>query len=426
MKIPFFSGLFQKKTVKISLIDLEKELFEEEKKRFNAFEKKAFSVFAQINYLLKKINEECKKINEIETSKHGRIGKIVSSSKKDFVFQVESLTSKLFPPKNHSFEEIKKYSVNSNKLLQLELIKIHKLIAVTAFGLKEEMKELGMHFKELDSAFKELNKKLIESKLIDLIELKSKLIKLHELKSKSIELNSDEKKLLNELNSVKLLIEKEKENLSLIESSKEAKKLLELNKEIDFLEKQKNQLKINATALIGKADKPLKKLLKMIESKRFISQNYSAEDLNIWLSDSLKAMKLDQKGEKIKSAVKDCVLLINENNIDAKNEKEKNKWIQALTEINSTNFFEEFFWKLNSIKSKKNSFQEQINNIELTKKLKSKKELIFELQNKLTELKSKKQKISNLIEETNKSFSELKNLICFFYSEFTGKKIELN
>ncbi|MBN2127409.1 MAG: hypothetical protein JW703_03380 [Candidatus Diapherotrites archaeon] len=426
MNIPFISWLFKKKLEKISFTELEKRLLEEEKKRFTEFEKKAFSVFAQINYLLKKINFQTDALNKIDSEKSGRIGKIVSTSKRDFVFQVNSLASKIVPPKEHSFEAIKNYSVNSLSLLETELIKIRKLIALTAFGMTGEMKELGEYFKELVSAMNELKKALIESKLIELNNLKQQITLFHELEKNINEKKSEQKNNLKELKSVQNMLEEEQKKLDSVLLSSDAKQVVSLKKEIVFVEEQKKLLELKASALIGKADKPLKKLGKMIESNRFISKNYSSELLEKWLSSSVNAMKSDQKGETIKNACNDCIQLINSNEISSKTDKEKSKWIEALNEINSTDFFEEFFWKINSIESKKNSFLAEIEKNPSSSKITLWDKSILSLKEKLIELNSKKQKLVNSVIDSEKKLIVLKEKIRAGYKPVFRKEILLD
>ena len=191
MKFSFFLNFFNKKVRDLSVSVLSNELLVLEKERFSVFEKKAFSVFAQINFLLKKINSFSLYLNSLNVEKTGRVGKIVSSSKKDFINKLNLLTSKLIPPKKHSFNEIKFYSINSSELLERELSKVSKLIALTAFGLTREMKELGDYLKELNQAFNELQKNLIKSNLVELNELKLKILELNEVESKGISILSN-------------------------------------------------------------------------------------------------------------------------------------------------------------------------------------------------------------------------------------------
>ncbi len=425
MSIPFFSNFFGEKLVKLSLVELDEKLSYEEEKRFKVFEKNAFSVFSQINYLLKQINSFVLLLSEKSVGSGGRVGKIVSSSKRDFVNKLNLLTSKLVPPTKHSFDVIKNYSVNSSELLEKELTKISKLISITAFGLSREMKELGDYLKELNQAFKNLEKNLVKSKLVELNELKLKVNELKQINSDLVKFKEKGGELVKEIGELDSLIEKQVIELNSLKSSGDAVKLVELNKELDFLDKQLVQLKFNTSSLIGKANKPLKKLLKLIESNRFVSNNYSFNDLNKWLFNSLEAIKFDQNGEKIKLAVNDCVKLINENSLEAKSEKQRTNWLNALNEISSINFFEEFFWKMNSIESKKNLVKEQLNSIELGKKIVEKQKSIDLLKQKLIELKVKEQNNLKQISELNQELINLNSLIQLDFSKIFGEKIEL-
>ncbi|MFH1588424.1 MAG: hypothetical protein ABIA76_03750 [Candidatus Diapherotrites archaeon] len=420
MNVPFLSALFsgkKKKSEQIELSELETRLMEEEKKRFQEFEKQAFSIFAQIKHLLKEINSMAKALDEIELKREGRVQKILSTSKTDFVRQINSLATKLEPPAKHSFNELKDYAFSSEKLLEQELIKYRKTIALAGFGAGNEVKEIGKNFSELMQALQQLQKNVAESKLIEISLLKDKINEFHEAEKQADAKKEEQRKNLREIKLNESSLMDERRNLLMIESSPEAANLKDLLQKIDLLESQRKEIESKAGTLVFRAEKPLHKMEKLIKAGRFIPENYSLNELNNWLFKAGKAIKLDQKGEKIKKACSDCLSAIEHGELSAKSEKEKMKWITELKEINSVDFFGEFFWNINSIESKKNFLSSELEKNSLNEKIRKQKKEIQLIENKLTELNSSKEMLEKSTNESNEKLLHLKKQIEKIYSD---------
>jgi hypothetical protein len=417
MSIPFFGSLFKKKeekTKELSLEEFEKLLLAEEKKRFAVLERNAFSIFAQINYLLKETSLKIKKIDETEIDFEGAAQKILSTGKKDFVKQMESTVSKLVPPKEHSFEAIINYSSKSMFMLEAELVKAGKVIALTRHALAKEMKAVGDSLKELMETLRELNKKITESKMVPIKKMQKRAENIRKLENKVLVLKKEsagfEKEFLEKKNTLSEL----RKDVESLKNSQEAKELELLETQLKKVEEQQKETEFRTANAIAVAGKPLRKIEKLINAKKFFPGGYSGEELGTWLSNVSKAVKSDQKGEKIKSACKDALKAIDEGTISAKNEKEKEKWIQFLNEVILKNFFEEVFWNLNAQEVKRNEIKRKIDAISLSKKISEKKTAAEETEKILLEINSRKERTGfyqkeaekEIIEETKKLSEE--------------------
>ena len=427
MGLGFLSKFFSEKKEKkrISLSGLEKELKEVKEKKFDVFEKQAFSVFAQVNHLLKEIKSKANNLSEIKSGKDGRLENILLTNRKDFVKQINSLTEKLRPPTKHSFETIQGYSFESQRILEKELVKLRQVIAVTSFALKGEVKKIGEDFNELMQAIQELQESANEIKLNGI----EKILKIiEELNSTENELSENKnfgENILKEIEENEKILVRGKQNLAGLQGSEEVKELGELKKEIEALEEERKEVEEKVRVLIGKAGKPLKRLEQLIESKRFVSEGYSFEELNKWLFSPETALKSDQKGEKIKKACADCLNVIKSGEVNAKKDKEKEKWISSLNEISSTDFFEKFFWHFNLIEAKTNKALVKIGINNSNRKLKNHQNELENIKEKLQELNSEKDKNLEKTEVMKEKIWKLKKEIQENYSIIFEQELEL-
>jgi hypothetical protein len=186
---------------------------------------------------------------------------------------------------------------------------------------------------------------------------------------------------------------------------------------MDSLEKQRKELESKAGKLILNAEKPFRKMEKLIKAGKFIPQDYSFKELNKWVFSAGEAIKSDQKGLKIKRACSDCIEAISTGKLSAKNEKEKMKWVDALNEIHSVDFFGEFFWKINSIESKKNSIQAELEKNSLNEEILEQEKKMRLLEAKLNELNAAKERLEREINVLNEKLIEAKKEIEKKYSD---------
>jgi len=406
--IPFniFKGLFGKKEEpkKPEPIELEfsKVIPFIEKKISSesaSLEKNVFSKLSEVKRGLKELKAELKNLKEtsVETTEGNyKLRKIVNTSKNNLYTHMLSLAEKLSPPSSTDFKELKGYSFNSCKLIGEEINSFGKSIVYTGIILKEPVKVIGEKVKELNSTFTSL-KELFESNESFFVfpEVKSSIKKTE---SKISELDSVKNAinyLKGEISSLEEKMEEKKKELSSLKNSSEASSYNKLIEEKNALTQKKQDLKTDLMQTFSPIEKPLKRFLKLVESRQFVLDKEEEILLNSYLKDPFLALKRDPKGVGLKKILSFLKQLINDNSITLK-EKEKEKKLTEIERLLSLDFFDKVFWEFNSIEKEFLEAEKELKTSSLSSKIKSLEEAISSLEKELLNKKS------TLIEERKK------------------------
>lgn len=372
-----------------------------------SLEKEVFSKLSEVKRGLKELRTELKNLKEtsVETTQGNyKLRKIVNTSKNNLYTHMLSLTEKLQPPSSTDFKELKEYSFDSSKLIGEEINSFGKSIAYTGIILKEPVRAIGEKVKELNSTFASLKDLFESNESIFLFpEVKSSIKKTESKLNEIDTVNNSINSLKEEISSLEEKISKKKKELSSLKNSSEASSYNKLIEEKNSLMQEKQDLKTDLMQTFSPIEKPLKRFLKLVESRQFVLEKEEELLLNSYLKDPFLALKRDPKGVGLKKILSFLKQLINDNSITLK-EKEKEKKLSEIERLLSLDFFDKVFWKMNSIEKRFLEAEKQLKNSSLSSKIKSFEEELSsiekELLNRKNALIAEGKKKERLMEET--------------------------
>lgn len=415
----------EKKEVKLSLNELSSYLEEKTGKEREELEKRIFSKFSEVKHLLSGIKSEMGEFRKRDLEKeegNKRLRKIVATSKKNLLNQMDSLVKKLEPPKKREFAVLKSYCLSSSELLQREINTFGKNISYTGILMKREIKMLGQYINELNTAFLEL-KKMFES---------NRLAKIDDIRGDISLLNSfldENKELSNSIpafdNEIKRLLEEKKQAetaRSKLENSQMAKELKNITEERERLLEERGSLKADFVDLLGTIDKPMKRFVKLVQSRAYLIEQGEETLLNNYLQNPFEAVKIDPKAEKLKKLLSEIKKAILEGKISLK-EKEREKKIDALDRLSNYDFFGNIFWKLNKIDSEISALDRQIASGKISKGIEQAEKNIESLERKILELSNSLQIVKNNSKKKEGEIAALKEKIENLLLEAIDEKI---
>lgn len=401
----------EEKEVKTNLSGLPNLLeqnFKEKKVELENFSAKKMS---EVKYLHSKTKLVLQKIKEtkLEKKEDVRLNHAVETSKKQLINQLEKLIEKINPTiVPRELNQYKEYSKKSYAILVQEINSFRKNIVYTSIYHKEEMKELGDYFQSILNNLNELNQKIDSTKEVFEYEgfkekVTNTLQKKKELtltKKSIIDLTKKikEKKLVEQKKGVEINQKKLEKNFLEVKQAKE---------ELTNLANEKQDLKLQLNALILNIDRPLNRYKLLIDSNRIRVPIDEVEVIHLFTTNPLLALKKDPKAEKFKKVLDDVKTAISEGRIELK-EKEKEKRIEAINEIQKYDFFEKVFWRTNELQKKQLELNKLITTNPITRELEALEEEKKEIERELIELEGElnlleKQRIiqeKNILQET--------------------------
>ncbi len=401
-------------TIELRLPELNEFLEKNFSQEYTVIEKNVFIKFSEVKHLLKQLKDnldELEKVNVLGTEGNFRLRKIVKTSKKNLLNQMNSLIKKLSPPNKSEFSLLQEYCLNSSKLLQEAVTSFGKNIAYTGIILKNEVKKIGSNVQELNKVFSDLKKLFEENSHLSLVPQTHQIIS--EFKEKLKEKDESIKKIKlieNEILSLnKLLNEKEKE-LNNTKTSSKAAELNSLQEKKAALVRKKQEIKSKILNIFSPIEKPLKRFYKLSESKQFILSSEEKSIFHAFLSNPFLALKADPKAATIKKLFSYLQTLIENNTISLK-EKEKQKKLESLKKLQSFDFFEKVFWEFNSIEVEIKKIDAEISSKAIAKKISSIEEEIVSINSQIKEKIEELQFEKNSLKKLESALTELKTSI---------------
>src|SRR3989344_599985 len=184
------------------------------RKEIQEAEKIVFAKIAEVKHLVNEAEGKLSKINEAEIDEEGgntRLRKVVSSSKTVLIGKFSGMLGKIRPPATINFEQAGKYVQGSRQTLAKEIVDLRKSIAYTGLILKDEMKELGSTFEEIEKTLAEADSAIQKTSIGKADALKEYILAI----DRDI---SEVESLRNEINDLKYekksLAEKEKSEVN--------------------------------------------------------------------------------------------------------------------------------------------------------------------------------------------------------------------
>ncbi|MDD2531545.1 MAG: hypothetical protein PHY04_01400 [Candidatus ainarchaeum sp.] len=359
-------------------------------------EENAAKKITEIKYLHSKTLSLIKRLNDtpLEEKTNTRLNHAVETSKKQLLIQLERMLGKINPIDiKNNINSYREYSKKSESLLIGEINSFRKNIAYTSFYHQDEMKELGEFLQNILNNLHELNQKFDYNKeIFEFENFKEKI-------GSSIQRKKELKQIQREINALSEKIIKKQEELKKyedkIDSNKSNPKFLEIiqaEKELSELTNEKQDLKLQISALLLNIDRPLQRYKQLLESGRKKGSKEEKETINLFITNPLLALKKDPKAIMFKKILKDIRESILEGEIDLK-EKEKEKRLEALDEIIKYDFFGTVFWKMNELQKKQIELNKSISSNPIKKDIEEENKNLKEMDSELKELVKKTEEL---------------------------------
>lgn len=401
---------FGKKTPQsYALKAVEIPVWAEEKTReeTRALASMALNRFSEIRFLIKELTEELETLEKtpLEEAAHERLQKVVVSSQQTMVVRMRNLLEKLNPPTVAEWKNIHGYARSSFLLLQKETESFGKNIAYTSILRKDEIKSLGEHWTELESALKELFEAFSTSAAVEKTTvIQQTYEQVLRLQQESKAAFSEHKQLENELNEIENKIKQDQESLAAWTQSSEAKAVGELQEQLHALEKQKTVIREPVSEVLGSIDKPLKRFQQLASSGQWALEKELHAFLSVLAEKPFKALEMDPKAQRLKEVLQEMKKAIGEGKIGFKDEKEKAKRLEALENAQRFDFFSNFFWKENELEKKRRGLEKELQSRGFFEKAQS-------AQKQMQELLQEKKQLEQLLVQAN--VRQSKNQLAF-------------
>lgn len=355
----------------VSLQEIRQEMLEKSRADSEGFNKNAFSKFSEIKYLLSEMRKSLSELSSKQLTenqeKNKRLKKIIETSRQNLLNRMDSLAAKLEPPSAQEPEAVRQYCLKAGTQMQAEIASFGKSIAYTGIYLRDSVKTLGQTTKELQQVLLDLQQSASSAQtradtiLAQINEMERMLEEKKDLLRKTLSLQQNLRAIESEKNSLA-------EKISSFKESEEFSRAFSLKEKQKNIFQQKSELKNKAFEIFSKVEKPLKRLLKLAESGQFAMGKEQKRILSSYMKDPLNALKQDPKADYLKELLRTAKKLVEENTITFK-EKEKGKKLEAIKELLAFDFFENFFWKLNSLELELQKIEREMSDSNAQKRL---------------------------------------------------------
>ncbi len=395
------------------------------KSRENA-ERAIANSFSQIKHIIGEARQEIKQIKQSSVDGGNvRLKKIVGTSKEQAVSKLSTLFDKIAPPASIDAASAKKYTERARNEITKEVSRGGKSIAYTGIYLKENMKKMGKLFKELNEELKQLG---------EILEHSESVFAETRIKELAKEINESRAKIA-ESEKAKADSKKALEKVGAEEKSL-AKKLAELResdkfRELDLLEEKKAELansrqgkKTELVSLISAIDKPLKRFLGAVSSKRIIIRAELKQALEQLERNPLQLLKKDPKGELIKELLQELKSAVESGAVELK-EKEREKKIAAINELLAFNFFSKVFWEFNEIDAAINAIDREIHANKAVAEANALEKIILGKEREREPIGKAAERGNSLLKERDKELSEFLNESENLLSKISGQEVKI-
>jgi hypothetical protein len=384
--------------------------------------------FSEIKHVLRRLESLLQKLEstEVETE-NPKLGKIVETSKRHSSQQLSMLVQKLSPPNLQDLGAVQKYCLESESFLAKEIPAFGKSLVYTSIVLKEDMKNIGSLVEELQKSFAELNKEFEKNKKVFLDSFaNAKVSQILENNMKIAAIKESVSSLANEISSLEKIVFDSKAGIEEMRCSEEAKSLLALEEKKASLLEGKKALEHKVFEKTSAVEKPMRKLANIAEKQKTSLSKEQLAFLQDFLHNPVLAMKRDPKAELFKGVLRELGAQFSSGNLELK-EKDFEKKHGVLKELLEYNFFENFFWKTNTIEVELQKIEKSLRQSDFSKKILEEQKALDEKQALLEEKQSQVSAQKKDLESINAENAILKQKIANALSEcISGKKIVIS
>ena len=356
-------GKDKKKNLLVSRQEILEKIDETVRKETQEAEKVVFSKIAEMKHLVKEAEEKLTKIKEADVEGeegNTRLRKVVSSSKTVLIGKFSGMLDRIRPPATINFQQAWSYVRASRQTLAKEIIDLRKSIAYTGIILKDEMTELGSTFEEIERTLAEADSAIQKTSIGNADLLKEYIAGIN---SNISEMESLTAKVNDLKGEIKSLGENEKAELNAAKMLKESPQMEALNGQLgkkSEASRRKQELKGKLIEKLGTVEKPMQRFSQMVESGKHFIEKDLGDVLRLYMTNPFIAIKRDPKGTELKKILAEVKQLVENGGIVLKDEREKEKKLEALDGLLEYSFFDEIFWEMNKADAELNKADKEL------------------------------------------------------------------
>ncbi|GEM_PF-716423 len=402
----FLKGRKGAEPLEVSLGEIPALLEKESSAKRKELEIEVKGRLSEVKHLLSEAQKDLTELERGEIGEHSnkRLRKIVKTSRDSAAKKMRAILSKLEPPATGSLQECAEYCLNAAPELRKEVFSSGKNIAYAGIMLKEKTRKLGGTIKEIEGILSELKKTIEENRaLLSVERAKEQSALVGELIGKKKETESILQGKEKQLSEQGKKIGELENALKRLNSSKESKELSAVLKRQEQIMLEKGKLRAKFSDLLAGLEKPLKRLEKMVESKRYFLNAEGRATLHSFVEEPYSALKKDPTGEKFRLLLRELNKAIDSKEMHLK-EKDLGKKKALISELESYDFAENFFWKENSLEKESLELEEKKKSMDVKKRIDS-------LESELSHARVREKEMGEEVGNAGKRLAELEQKI---------------
>ena len=284
------------------------------------------------------------------------------------------MLDRIRPPATLDFRQAWSYVQTSRAVLAKEIIDLRKSISYTGLVLKDEMKELGSTFEEIEKTLGEADSILRKTRVDEIETIRESI---GAVAGKISEAKTLDDKIKEAEEDVKRLEEEEKGELSSAGKLRESAEMKEMDEQLgkkSEASRRKQELKGKLIEKLGTVEKPMQRFSQMVESRKHLVDKELEDILRLYMTNPFIAIKRDPKGGELKKILQEVRQLVEKGSITLKDDREKEKKLEALDGLLEYNFFDEIFWEMNKADVELNKADKELSGMKVYSDISSREE----------------------------------------------------
>ena len=125
---------------------------------------------------------------------------------------------------------------------------------------------------------------------------------------------------------------------------------------------------------LGTVEKPMQRFSQMVESRKHLVDKELEDILRLYMTNPFIAIKRDPKGGELKKILQEVRQLVEKGSITLKDDREKEKKLEALDSLLEYNFFDEIFWEMNKADVELNKADKELSGMKVYSDISSREE----------------------------------------------------
>jgi hypothetical protein len=424
----FGKGNSKNKTVVLSLEQLSQKIDETERKGTKDAEQKVFARIAEVKHLINEAEGLLAKIQKAqidESEGNTMMRKVVASSKDVLIGKFSLMLEKLRPPSTMNFTQAWDYVYGARVTMAKEIVDMRKSIAYAGIMMKDEMKELGSTFEEMEKTLNEADSIMKKTRMEEISFLRKSIDSVRSGIDEADSINRKFNEAESEVQNIEVELKAGMEKAGQLRESPEMHAMDDELQKKSEASRRKQELKGKLIEKIGTVDKPLQRFSQLVESRKHLIDKNLEDILRLYMTNPFIAIKRDPKGTELRKILQEVKQLVEKGDINLKDDREKEKKLEALDNLIEYNFFDEIFWEMNKAEAELNRADKELSGMKVYSDISGHED---SARRRATELQEKQNFLNALAEKRrshNEHLESLKAKAEELSSNFFGQNILL-